>query len=344
MKTVSFPGFGISFEINSVAFSPFGWNIYWYGIIIAAGFLLAVLFCCSQVKKFGLKQDDVIDMLLFAVPSAIIGARIYYVLFYLDRYRTEEGGLDFLAMLRIHDGGIAIYGAILGAVLAAYLVMRHKRLPFLAMADLGVFGLLIGQSIGRWGNFVNVEAFGSETQLPWRMEIYQKIDGTMQLTQVHPTFLYESLWNALGFLLLFILLKKGYRKFDGMYFFLYIAWYGIGRFFIEGLRTDSLMLFGTGLRVSQLLALVSAVAAIVFIIYRMSRHPIPEEMLVNRVARRNRLREERKLRAQIKARELDVPMPQNEDTITVPEGQNEQMEQAKETKPEEVPKDGGDDS
>ena len=281
MKDVSFPGLGLSFHLDPVAFTVFGWQVHWYGVIIAAGFALAVVFCTHQTKNFGFQQEDLLDMLMFAVPGAIVGARIYYVLFYLDLYRLEGGGIDWARTIRIQDGGIAIYGAIIAATLCAWLVMRHKKKPFLAMADVGAFGLLIGQCIGRWGNFVNVEAFGGETTLPWRMGIQQKLSGAFQYTEVHPTFLYESLWNLVGFILLVVLLKKGLRKFDGQLFFTYIAWYGIGRFWIEGLRTDSLMFFGTGLRVSQMLALISALVAIGYIVYRLKKKPTPEQLYVN---------------------------------------------------------------
>lgn len=283
MNTVSFPGFGLSFELKATAFTVLGWPVRWYGIIIACGFMLAVLFCASQAKKFGITQDDLLDMLLFAVPGAIVGARLYYVLFNPGNFQSADGGLDVIQILRIQDGGLAIYGGIIAAVLVAFLVMRHKKIPFLAMADLGAYGLLIGQCVGRWGNFVNVEAYGGETSLPWRMEITEYVGGSLTTIQVHPTFLYESLWNLLGFILLFILLKKGLRKFDGMMFFSYIAWYGLGRGIIEGLRTDSLYFFSTGLRVSQLLGFLSALVAIGYLIYRFRQHPSPEEMLVNQV-------------------------------------------------------------
>jgi len=283
-QLVSFPGLGLQFHVDPIAFDLIpGWDIYWYGLIIATGFLLAVTFCLKYAGRFGMEKDDLLDMLLFATPGAIVGARLYYVIFYLDLFRNGDGSLNFAKMLRIHDGGMAIYGSILAAVLIAYLVMRAKKLPFLAMADLCAFGLLIGQSVGRWGNFVNVEAFGGETSLPWRMGIMQKIDGVLTYSEVHPTFLYESLWNLLGFLLLLFLLLKGLRKFDGMLFFTYIAWYGFGRGIIEGLRTDSLYFFETGLRVSQILGLLSAIVALLYIIYRMRKRPGPMDLYVNRL-------------------------------------------------------------
>lgn len=282
MNTVAFPGLGLTFDMNPVAFKVFGWPIHWYGIIIAAGFALAVLYCTKRAPEFGFTGDDLLDVLIFAAPGAIIGARLYYVIFYLDRFRRADGSLDIRDMLRIHDGGIAIYGAIIAALLIAWLVMRHKKASFLAMADLGAFGLLIGQMVGRWGNFVNAEAFGGETTLPWRMGVRQWVAGQWQYMEVHPTFLYESLWNLCGLIVLIVLVKKGLRKFDGMVFFSYIAWYGFGRGLIEGLRTDSLYFFETGLRVSQILGFLSALIAIVYLIVRLRQRPEPEDLYVNK--------------------------------------------------------------
>lgn len=277
MNQISFPGLGLQLSVDPVAFPVFGREIYWYGIIIACGFMLAVYFCLHMTKEFGLRNDDLLDMLLFATPAAIIGARLYYIVFYLDLFKNADGSLNFARMLRIHDGGIAIYGAILAAVLVAWLVMRHKKVPFLAMADLCAFGLLIGQCVGRWGNFVNREAFGAQTSLPWRMGIMQ----SGQYLEVHPTFLYESLWNLLGFFLLLFLYKKGFRKFEGMLFFTYIVWYGFGRGLIEGIRTDSLYFFETGIRVSQMLGFFSAAAAVIYLIYRFRKNPDPKDLFVN---------------------------------------------------------------
>lgn len=284
MKSVTFPGLGLEFTLNPVAFTVFGWEIYWYGVIIATGFMLAVIYCMGQSKKFGLDNDTVLDMLIFTVPAAIVGARLYYVVFYLDLYRNADGGLNLGKIFRIHDGGLAIYGGIIFAAIACFLVMRYKKIPFLAMADLGSFGLLIGQLVGRWGNFVNVEAYGGETTLPWRMGVPAPFgEGWME---VHPTFLYESLWNLVGFCLLVWLMKKGLRKFDGMLFFTYIAWYGFGRGLIEGLRTDSLYLFDTGIRVSQLLGFVTCLVAVGVIVYRLRKGCDPADLYVNRIQER----------------------------------------------------------
>ena len=298
-RTVLFPGLGLEFHLDRVAFQLFGLPIYWYGVIIACGFLLAVVFCYKMAPRFGVKPDDVIDLLFFAVPLAIIGARLYYIVFYLDLYRTEDGGLDFLEMLDIRDGGLAIYGGVIAAVITLLVVCRVKKINFFAVADLGAFGLLIGQCIGRWGNFVNVEAYGGPTDLPWRMGIDAYVDGVWQYMEVHPTFLYESLWNLLGFLLLLSVVLRGRRKFDGEIMWGYFLWYGFGRGLIEGLRTDSLYFFHTPIRVSQVLGFASALVAAGFLFYHLvlRRHK-PEELYVNRMAAARKAAPEAKQQAE----------------------------------------------
>lgn len=283
-QTVTFPGLGLSFDLNPIPFSIFGWPIHWYGIIIAAGFLLAVAYCTRASKRFGIREDDLLDLLFFAVPLGILGARLYYIIFYLDLFRTADGALDFAKMVRIWDGGLAIYGGVIAAALTLLVFCRKRRIPFLAFADLGVFGLLIGQAVGRWGNFVNVEAYGSETTLPWRMGITEVVHGVEVYKEVHPTFLYESLWNLVGLVLL-ILIARNWRRFDGQMFYIYLAWYGVGRGMIEGLRTDSLYFFGTGIRVSQMLGFASALVGIALLVWNLkARRHTPEELWVNRSA------------------------------------------------------------
>lgn len=285
MSTVTFPGLGLAFNVKDIAFRVFGWPIHWYGIIIATGFLLAVAYCSRKADIYGVEQDDIVDLLLYAVPLCIIGARLYYIIFYLDLYRDAEGALEFSKMIRIWDGGLAIYGAVIMAILVALIFCKKRGISFFSLADLGVFGLLIGQLVGRWGNFVNVEAYGALTDLPWRMGIYDTVDGAYQYMEVHPTFLYESLWNLLGFLLLaFVVAKR--RKFDGQLFWSYITWYGLGRAWIEGLRTDSLYFFSTGLRVSQVLAILSCVVAAVVLIIQLSQPHDPKELYGRQVAAR----------------------------------------------------------
>lgn len=279
---LTFPGLGLEFELNPIAFRVFGWPIHWYGIIIACGFLLAVAYGYWRAPRFGVDQEKLIDMLFFAVPLAIIGARAYYVIFYLSLYTNADGSFNWGEAVAIWDGGLAIYGGVIAAVATVAVYCRVRKQNFWNYTDIGCFGLLIGQLVGRWGNFVNIEAYGSVTALPWRMcsesianELlwkgvvdstrYQQIlDGTLG---VHPTFLYESLWNLLGFFILVLIARKG-RRFNGQLFLSYIVWYGLGRAAIEGLRTDSLYFFNTGLRTSQMLGLVSAAAAIVLMAVR----------------------------------------------------------------------------
>jgi phosphatidylglycerol:prolipoprotein diacylglycerol transferase len=257
MNPITFPGLGLSVQIDRVAFSILGKDIYWYGIILALGFLAGSFVASKQYARLGGKEDDALDMLLYAAPTAILCARIYYVVFYLDLYRNSDGSFNWREAIAIWDGGIAVYGSIMGAVLAAYIYCRIRKLSFLTLADAFAFGLPLGQAIGRWGNFVNQEAYGGECTLPWRMGLTV---GNGNTIEVHPTFLYESVWNLVGLALLFLVIRQ-HRKFNGMLFCFYLFWYGLGRVWIEGMRTDSLYLFSTGIRVSQMVALVCVVAA-----------------------------------------------------------------------------------
>lgn len=288
MGTVSFPGLGLEFQLNRVAFHVGSWPVYWYGVIIAAGFLLAVMYCSRQAPRFGIRQDDIIDMLFFAVPLSIIGARVYYIIFYPELYRRADGSWDFGAMVRIWDGGLAIYGGVIMAVITLLVFCKVRKIKFLAFADLGSYGMLIGQMVGRWGNFVNIEAHGGPTDLPWRMGIYQYVDGTRQYMEVHPTFLYESLWNLAGLLLL-IWVGKKHRKFDGQIFLGYFAWYGVGRGFIEGLRTDSLYFLNTPIRVSQVFGFATAAVAIILLVILLTRKHDPAKLWVNQMKAHPRL-------------------------------------------------------
>ena len=255
---IAFPGLGIELDINRVAFEIFDKPIYWYAIIIASGFLLAVYYGMKRSREFNLDEDNITGMLMVAAPLAIVCARLYYVIFEFDQYKD-----DLLSILYIWNGGIAIYGAIIGALLGVIIYCSFKKMKIRNFLDIGALGLMIGQSVGRWGNFVNAEAYGGETSLLWRMEIYDA--AARARICVHPTFLYESLWNMLGFVILHFYSKK--RKFNGEVFCLYVLWYGIGRAMIEGLRTDSLYFFGTGIRTSQMLAILTALAAVVVLVY-----------------------------------------------------------------------------
>lgn len=273
MGTIYFPDFNIVINPSRVAFSLFGKDIYWYGIIIAVGFALAVLYGMKRSSAFGLTEDNILDMLFVAVPTSIVFARLYYCVFYWELFADDP-----ISVLYIWEGGIAIYGAVIGAVLSVLIFCFLKKMPFGPYGDIGALGLLIGQAVGRWGNFMNREAHGAIYEGFLRMGIE---DSAGNVFFYHPTFLYESVWNVIGFVLLHIYSKR--RKFDGEVFLLYIAWYGLGRAWIEGLRTDSLYLFGTGIRVSQLLAAVSFVAAVVLlIVIRNVKRPCSDDLFVNR--------------------------------------------------------------
>ena len=285
---IRFPGlFGDwAFTASSTAFHIGGKAIYWYGILIALGVLAALAFCIKQKERYGIKEDDLMDGVLWGVPLAIVGARLCYVLFYLDRFKKEDGSFDWAESVAIWDGGLAIYGGVIAAVLVCLVLSKKRGFKLGALTDLVVMGLLIGQAIGRWGNFMNREAFGAETTLPWRMQLTTTA-GT--LVEVHPTFLYESLWNVIGLLLIVFIVAKG-RRFDGENTWFYFLWYGIGRFWIEGLRTDSLYLFnwtigGEPIRVSQALSLVMVLVSAFMLFYNIRLHPHkPEELYVNMAA------------------------------------------------------------
>ena len=286
---IRFPGlFGDWAFTASAKALDIGKGVYWYGIIIAIGLLMALLFCMKQRKKYGISEDDLLDGLLWGIPFGIIGARLYYVIFYLDLYRNSDGTVNWREVIAIWDGGLAIYGGVIATVIVALLLSRRRKFKIGAMLDLVVMGLLIGQIFGRWGNFMNREAFGAETTLPWRMQLTTTA-GT--LIEVHPTFLYESLWNLIGLLLIVFVVSKA-RRFDGENTWFYFLWYGIGRFWIEGLRTDSLYLFnwtiaGQPIRVSQALSLVMVLVSAFMLLYHIKIKPhTPEELYVNQVAAR----------------------------------------------------------
>ena len=292
---IRFPGlFGDwEFTLSSTAFRIGGKAIYWYGILIALGVVLALWFCMTQKEKYGISEDDLLDAVLWGVPLSVVGARVYYVIFYLDIFKKADGSFDWGSAVAIWDGGLAIYGAVIAAFLVGLVLSRRKGFKLGAMTDLIVMGFLIGQAVGRWGNFMNREAFGAETTLPWRMELVTK---TGELVDVHPTFLYESLWNVAGLLLIALVVSR-VRRFDGQNTWCYFLWYGLGRFWIEGLRTDSLYLFdwtigGAPIRVSQALSLVMVLVSAFMLVYHLKLHPHkPEELYVNLVAARRAAQE-----------------------------------------------------
>lgn len=256
---VTFPHLGLEFNINPVAFSIGSFHVYWYGIIIAAGFLLALIYASFSCKKMNIDINRLFDVVIVGLITGVIFARLFYVVFYPgDKYWKNP-----LEIFQIHDGGLAIYGGIIGAVVFGSLMAKLRKLKVTAVLDIAALGFLIGQCVGRWGNFINQEAFGSATELPWGMHSENTaavVDGN-----VHPCFLYESLLCLLGFVLLHFFTRR-FRRYDGQTFLLYIVWYGACRFFIEGLRTDSLIIPGTGLRVSQVIAAACVVAGIILLV------------------------------------------------------------------------------
>ncbi len=273
-SAISFPGLGI--EVNpGRAFSLGPLTVHYYGLIIAVGLILAVVYATRRCKSFGVSEDDLLDGVLWVTPFAILCARAYYCVFSWDQYAGDP-----ISVLYIWNGGLAIYGGVLGAALGVLVFCRIKKLKLSAVLDMVALGFLIGQSIGRWGNFFNREAFGAATDAFTRMGLYNTVTESWEY--YHPTFLYESVWNAAGFVLLHWLSKK--RRYDGQITLGYVAWYGLGRSVIEGLRVDSLYL--GSFRVSQLLAAVSCVAAVVVLIWQSFKPHDPKKLLVNQAAAR----------------------------------------------------------
>ena len=271
-STISFPGLGIElnpgyqFEIGPLTFR-------YYGLIIAIGLLLAVIYGMRRSKQFGFTQDDIMDGVLIIVPIAVIFARAYYCIFSWEEYAANP-----IEVLYIWNGGLAIYGGVIGAVLGIIIYTKVKKISLPALLDLVSLGFLIGQSIGRWGNFFNREAFGEVTESFLRMGLENSLTGAV--IYYHPTFLYESVWNAVGFVILHFLSKR--RRYDGQIALGYVAWYGLGRAMIEGLRMDSL--YWGPFRVSQVLAAVSCAAAVAVLVWQAFRPHDKAKLFVNRVA------------------------------------------------------------
>lgn len=268
-EPISFPGLGITVNPSPIAFYLGEKPIYWYGILIAAGFFLAVLYGLRLCRREGISEDKMMDLILIVTPISIIGARIYYILFYNVHFDS------FYDMIAIWHGGIAIYGAVIAAAIGGYIACRVKKMPPLRILDIAAVCFPIGQAIGRWGNFMNREAYGGLSTNLLRMEItlreaiYDKAGNLVAAAggraAVHPTFLYESVWNALGFLFLAWMHKK-HNRFAGQSILLYLIWYGSGRAVIEGLRTDSLYIPGTAIRVSQLFGAVTALVSLAVLV------------------------------------------------------------------------------
>lgn len=264
VNRISFPGLWdgeITVDETAFTIPGLGLTVAWYGIIITIGIVVAVWYIQYRGKRSGLLFDDLLDVTIFTVIPGIIGARLYYVFF--DWLKNPGNYNRFYDIINIRGGGLAIYGGIIFGAIACILALRYKKIRIPAFFDCLAPAVMIAQSIGRWGNFCNGEAYGRLTSLPWAMRIDTALtaDGTWwtQTTGAHPTFLYESLWNLIGFILLFLFFKR--RKFDGQITLSYLTWYGFGRMFIEGLRTDSLYIGGSGIRVSQLLAFACFIIA-----------------------------------------------------------------------------------
>lgn len=270
MNRVAFPGLGWEFNIDENAFSIFGIEIKWYGIIITTGILLAFLmFYRFATKREDFIGDSIFNIMLIVLPVAIIGARFFYVITSWDKFKDKS----FLDIINIRNGGIAIYGAIIFGLIAVLIYNKVKKTNSLSMLDALAPAVMLGQIIGRWGNFINAEAYGWSTgvdTLPWRMELDNVIVDGQRLgtAAVHPTFLYESLWNLIGLaIIVFIIYRK--KKFNGQVFFAYLGWYGLGRAYIETLRADSLYIVGE-LKFSVFVGVACVIAAIIgeIVLYR----------------------------------------------------------------------------
>lgn len=274
--SIRFVNLGIEIEDLGKSISVFGFEINYYGIVIAVGMVLALMLVLREAKLTGQNTENYYDLAIFVILFGVIGARLYYVIFEWDMYKN-----DLLSIFNIRNGGLAIYGGVLAGILTAYVFSRIKKLSFMQILDTAVLGLLVGQILGRWGNFFNREAFGGYTDNLFAMQIkldevggiitdsisknIKIVDG-IEYIQVHPTFLYESLWNLA--LLAIIMIYKKHRKFDGEIISIYMMGYGLGRFLIEGLRTDQLLLPGIHVAVSQVVSIVMMVIGAGVVIYK----------------------------------------------------------------------------
>ena len=308
---ITFPGLG--WELNPPRGFQIGtFTIYYYGVIIALGLVLAVIYGMRRCRQFGIKQDDILDGVLWIVPFAVICARAYYCIFEWE----NRFAADPISVFYIRDGGLAIYGGVIGAAIGIVAYCLFKKIPIATTLDITAVSFLIGQAIGRWGNFFNREAFGAETESFLRMGLYDTVTGSV--VYHHPTFLYESVWNALGFVVLHFLSKK--REYDGQIALGYAFWYGLGRFFIEGLRTDSL--YWGPVRVSQLLAAVTCFIAVVILVIMMFRNHDPKKLFVNVVAAREAAAAEEQTAAEADVVTDDEPCDPWDEVIVAEENDN----------------------
>ena len=285
MHNVAFPGLGLEFNLDPVAFTIFGIQVKWYGVIITCGIMCALyMFYRYARKKEDLPENHLFNLALITIPTCIVGARVMYVITEWDRYSG-----DFMAMINIREGGLAIYGAILTGIICVFAYGKITKLNILRLMDAAAPAVMIGQAIGRWGNFMNAEAYGYSPgveNLPWRMVI---TEPTGEVVVAHPTFLYESLWNLVGILLIYLVFYKK-KKFDGQIVFTYLGWYGFGRMWIEILRTDSLYLFkgllGETIKVSVFIGACSVIACIIglTVLYLKNKNAPEEEAYVPKFA------------------------------------------------------------
>lgn len=241
--------------MDRVAFTVFGIDVMWYGILMATGMILGTYLALKEAERVGISEDDVLNLAIFAIPAGVLGARLYYVIFNWGFYSQNPSQI-----LNFRGGGMAIHGALIGGILAGLIYTKIKKIKFFKMADIALIGMPLAQSIGRWGNYINREAHGGPTNLPWGI----MVDGV----KVHPTFLYESIWDFGIFIFLWMFRKK--KKYEGQVAVYYIILYSIGRFFIEGLRTDSLMI--GHLRMAQVISLVGVVGGIIAHIYLLKKN------------------------------------------------------------------------
>ena len=270
---IEFPGLGLTLN-PPAGFSIGSYEVRFYGLIIAVGLILAVAYALRRRAQFGLSEDDLMDGVLWIAPFAIVCARLYYCAFEWEHYADNP-----ISILYIWEGGLAIYGAVIGAAIGVIVHCKFiKKISILAVLDITSLGFMIGQMLGRWGNFFNREAHGGVTDSFLRMGLLNPVTKTGEY--YHPTFLYESLWNLFGFVLLHGI-SKG-RKYDGQIALMYVAWYGLGRAMIEGLRTDSL--WWGNFRVSQVLAAVTCIAALIVLVVMAFRPHDPADLFVNKVA------------------------------------------------------------
>ena len=373
MYHVVFKGFeNVAFEFSPVAFTIFGKEIYWYGIVITVGIILSAIYAFWRAKKLGVRIDDMYDYAIFTIIFGVIGARAFYVLTSLSEYKS------FLDIIAIWHGGLAIYGGIIAGILVVIIVSKVKHIKMLRVLDAIAPAVMIGQALGRWGNYFNQEAFGCNTTLPWGMKSWvvqssgvgSSLEGTVEyLTNyiknnseeiqklgmnidaqgyVHPTFLYECLWNVIGFIVINIFYKK--RKFDGQMFLMYITWYGLGRAFIEMLRTDSLFIPGTYIRISMVigfLCFTGGLAAMIVLGIRAKKDPekVKEGAYYGKAAVKNdpnyKPAKKRAAKAEEEAEKTEAPSDdvpdekpeEDENTVT---DEPEEFEEVTEYEPEEA--------